>query len=220
MDFEDLKNKINKIEGWLSNKEIILLYKLASRCTGKGVIVEIGSWKGKSTTCLGLGSKEGKTIDVYAIDPHTGSLEHKEIYGKVWTFDEFKKNISEAGLDNVVKPLVMTSEEAAKTFDKPVELVFIDGLHDYGSVKNDFELWSPKIVDEGIIAFHDTTTWQGPKRLVDEAIYKSNNFKKVKTVGSITYGIKTKKCTTIDKIKNRNNFMIKKAKELFISLKA
>ncbi len=44
------------IEGWLTEKEGIFLYKMANKCTGRGVIVEIGSWKGKSTIWLSLGS--------------------------------------------------------------------------------------------------------------------------------------------------------------------
>jgi hypothetical protein len=55
------------------------------------VLVEIGSWKGRSTICIAIGSKAGKKNKCYAIDPHTGSSEHK-IKGKdIWTFDEFKK---------------------------------------------------------------------------------------------------------------------------------
>ncbi|WP_455277747.1 hypothetical protein [[Eubacterium] cellulosolvens] len=55
-----IKKLTDKVEGWLTDKEGELLYKLAKQCTGKGVIVEIGSWKGKSTIWLGMGSKNGK----------------------------------------------------------------------------------------------------------------------------------------------------------------
>ena len=40
---------IENIQGWLSDTEGILLFKLAKNLNGRGVIVEIGSWKGKST---------------------------------------------------------------------------------------------------------------------------------------------------------------------------
>ena len=39
--------------GWLNEAEGLLLYRLARNCSGKGVIVEIGSWKGRSTIWLG-----------------------------------------------------------------------------------------------------------------------------------------------------------------------
>ena len=52
---------LDDIEGWISDEEAALLYQLATRCTGCGVIVEIGSWKGKSTMCLGKGTMQGAT---------------------------------------------------------------------------------------------------------------------------------------------------------------
>lgn len=52
---------------------------------------------------------------VFAVDPHTGSPEHKK-KGKVNTLSQFKKNITKAGVTDVVAPLVMTSEEASKKF--------------------------------------------------------------------------------------------------------
>lgn len=42
------------------------------------MIVEIGSWKGKSTIWIANGSKDGRNIKVYAIDPHIGSSEHQK----------------------------------------------------------------------------------------------------------------------------------------------
>ena len=38
-----------RVEGWLTEREGRLLFNLARKCSGKGVIVEIESWKGKST---------------------------------------------------------------------------------------------------------------------------------------------------------------------------
>ena len=54
-----VKPLIADVPGWLTDEEGEALFELARSCTGKGVIVEIGSWKGKSTVCLGLGSQSG-----------------------------------------------------------------------------------------------------------------------------------------------------------------
>ncbi len=129
----------------VTEREGKFLYTLAKKCKGSGVIVEIGSWKGRSTIYLAKGSKAGNSVRVYAIDPHTGSSEHKEKFGEVWTFDEFVKNIKSAGVDDIVTPIVKTSEEAAKEFDRPVELIFIDGAHEYEFVKKRFR----NVVSEG-----------------------------------------------------------------------
>ena len=190
------------INGWLTGNEGELLYELAKGCTGRGVIVEIGSWKGKSTVWLAVGSKAGKKIGVYAIDPHTGSSEHKDILGKSSTFKEFKENVKRAKVDDVVTPIVKKSEDAAADFNKPVELLFIDGDHSYDSVLADFTAWFPKLIDGGIIAFHDTIGWEGPMRVVEEKIYKSRYFRNVGFIDSITYGEKVHKNSAKDKCKN------------------
>ncbi len=141
---KEVRNITRDIDGWLLEKEGMLLYRLANRCKGRGVIVEIGSWKGRSTVWIASGSRDGRNIQVYAIDPHTGSEEHVEAMGKIWTFEEFKRNILDAGVEDIVKPIVKTSEEAVKGFKEPVEFIFIDGAHDYDSAKLDTELWMPQ----------------------------------------------------------------------------
>src|SRR5204862_2126445 len=63
-----IERRVAGIGGWLTPKEGRLLYELARGCTGRGVIVEIGSWKGKSTIWLASGSRRGPGVFVYAID--------------------------------------------------------------------------------------------------------------------------------------------------------
>src|SRR5436305_15309889 len=65
-----VKPLIADVPGWLTDEEGEALYDLARACTGRGMIVEIGSWKGKSTICLGLGSRAGASVPAYAVDPH------------------------------------------------------------------------------------------------------------------------------------------------------
>ncbi len=177
------------------------MFNLAKECSGKGVIVEIGSWKGKSTICLAFGSKMSGGTKVFAIDPHTGSKEHITVFGKVNTFFEFKNNIENAGVKDIVEPIIATSYEVAKNFNKPIELIFIDGAHEYESVKLDFNLWFPKVINGGVMVFHDTMSG-GPKKVVDRYLYWGSKFKNVKFVDSITYAVKVDKVSFIDKVKN------------------
>src|SRR6266700_5914019 len=142
-----IDRQVETIDGWLNPTEARLLFGLAKQCKGRGVIVEIGSWKGRSTICLARGSRAGSSAKIHAIDPHTGSPQHHETMGQVWTFDEFKQNISAAGVDDLVVPHVDFSESVAKVFHEPIELIFIDGLHEYDGVKADFESWFPKVQD-------------------------------------------------------------------------
>lgn len=76
-------------------------------------------------------------------------------------------------------------------------------------VKLDFELWYPKLIDGGIMAFHDTTWWTGPKKLVKEKIYKSKYFRNIKLVNSITYAEKVMLNTAKERFRNRYNLLHK-----------
>jgi predicted O-methyltransferase YrrM len=203
---EQIKKITGKIEGWLSNSEGDYLYSIAKDGPAKGVIVEIGSWEGKATIWLAIGTKQAKREKVYAIDYHRGSAEHGN---SIWTYPEFKSNIENANVDDVVVPIVMKSQDAVKNWDKPIRFLWIDGAHTYTSVKQDFLLWQPYLVDGGIIAFHDTTTWPGPKKLIEEYICNSNKFKKIGFVGSITFAEKVAGNSIIDRFQNRLNLSIR-----------
>lgn len=211
----DLLRKISGVEGCVSTKEAIFLYEAAKNCKN-GVIVELGSWKGKSTICLGLGSKNGSGVKVYAVDPHGGSPDQKS-FEKENTFEEFKQNIKNAGLENIVEPVVMTSFEAIKSWSKPIGLIFVDAnYHSYELTKKDFFCWSKYLVSDGVYALHNTAPsvsgilegiplhgCAGPKKFMKDFIFGSKNFKNLKIRGTITSMEKSENITLLDKIKNR-----------------
>jgi predicted O-methyltransferase YrrM len=175
-EFARVKELIADVPGWLSDEEGEALYELAKECTGKGVIVEIGSWKGKSTICLGLGSRAGEGVRIYAVDPHAD-----------YRHGEFKDNIERAGIADLVTPVQGLSQAVAADFHEPIELLFVDGSHEEDDVREDFEKWVPKVVDRGIVAFHDTTWHAGPRKVVAEKIFRSHHFRDVRfVIGSTT----------------------------------
>ena len=198
---ERVKPLIADVPGWLTDEEGEALYDLAKRCTGCGVIVEIGSWKGKSTICLGLGSRAGAGARIFAIDPHAD-----------YRFGDFKANVERAGVADLVTPIASLSQPAADDFDKPIELLFVDGSHEYELVLEDFEKWVPKVVDGGWVAFHDTTWTAGPRKVVGQAIYRGRAFKDVRfVVGSLTVGRKVAQNAVADRIRNRYVLGVKTA---------
>lgn len=211
---------ITDIQGWTTNREGKLLYRLAKKVKQKGVIVEIGSWKGKSTIYLATGSKAGNNAKIYAIDPHTGSKEHKEMLKGKSTFNEFKRNIKNAGIENLVIPILKTSEQAALNFNKPVDLIFIDGDHDYQAVLLDFNKWFPKVVNGGIMVFDDTINWQGPIKVVEENIYKSLNFRNIGFTEALTYAEKVSKNSFTDRLRNRFALFLRQLYVFEFKLKA
>ena len=218
-EIESTRLIADNIEGFISDVEGVFLYKAAKSCEGKGVIVEIGSLKGKSTIWLARGSKAGNNIKVYAIDPHKGSSEHMKKRGEICTYQEFKRNIAQANVDAIVIPIVNTSEDARRDWDgKPIELLWIDGAHEYEMVKLDFDLWFPYLIEGGIIAFHDTIGWPGPRRVVKEKIYTSRNFANVGFIYSITYARKVRTNSITQRIRNHWVLFLKDICELGIKL--
>jgi len=106
----------------------------------KNLIVEIGSYEGRSTYALACDTK----AVVHAIDPW-GSKD----YGSV--FETFKKNIK--SLNNII-PHQMLSMNAVDLFeDKSIEMIFFDGDHSYPGIKSDVSLWLPKC--KFLICGHD-----------------------------------------------------------------
>ena len=218
---EEIKNIVKQAHALLTINEAKLLYYLAKTINKKGVIVEIGSYKGGSTIVLAKGSKSVNKEKVYAIDPHNtlppGRI-GKEIFPKT-TLQIFKKNIKKTKVDDYIIPIFKTSQEAEKDWNKPIKLLWIDGNHDYEFVKMDYLLWEKYLIKGGIIAFHDTKSskniietiglpaekYDGPAKVVEEYILNSKKFKNIKSIDTITLAQKVKNITNKESIDIKDN---------------
>jgi len=203
------KNKIKKlikftksIDGWLSIQEGVFLYTIAKKLSQNANIVEIGSWKGKSTIWLASAARGKKNAKVYAIDPHMGSPEISAEYGKVDTSHIFKANIQKAGLEKIVIPIKKNSQEASSKFNRGIDLLFIDGSHTYKYVQIDFVLWSRKIRKNGWIFLHDATVLPGPWGVARKYILFSPDYINTGMIGSMIFGQYHPADNFIDKILN------------------
>lgn len=184
---DEVRRLMASMEGWLSDLEAVFLYNQAREASG-GVILEIGSYKGKSTICLAKGSRGGRRVPVYAIDPHKDTTTQQIWLGGRSSFDDFTSNMARAGVSDLVMPLVQKSEEAGRKWNTPIALLWIDGDHSYTGAKTDFELFSPWVIEGGVIAFHDAT--QGEvARIVCEA-FSQRGFTGIGLVDSIAYASK------------------------------
>jgi predicted O-methyltransferase YrrM len=181
---------VYQLHGMLTESEVAFLYRLGQVNHCDGVIVEIGSFKGKSTIALARGAATRHEAKIYAIDPHR--IQPEEGYLED-TQAEFLANIKNAGVESRVIPMIMTSEAAAQGWNKPVRLLWIDGDHRYEPTKLDFTLWEPFVVEGGIVAMHDTIRKNGPKRVLWEKVFGSGRFQQIAIVDNITAMRKVKK---------------------------
>jgi predicted O-methyltransferase YrrM len=186
------------LPGMLMPAEVDCLFQLGQFNQRQGAIVEIGSWKGKSTVALARDSAKKTQEKIYAIDPH--SILPDERYFED-TKSEFLANVVRAGVKDRVIPLIMTSQEAAKGWNQPIRLLWIDGDHRYKAAKLDFTLWEPFLVEGGILAVHDTIRKQGPKRVLWENVFRSSRFQEIAIVDNITAVRKVKRASLLARLR-------------------
>ena len=192
-------NKFDSIKGFLAHEEGLLLYELTKKYCLKNFAVEIGSYCGKSACYIGQACKENKTY-LMTIDHHRGSEEQQ--YGEEYfdpdeynydkeivdTLPTLLKNIQKFRFEEVILPIVNSSELASKEIENNIDLVFIDGSHTFESAKKDYVSWKNKIRIGGILAIHDVYDsevegGQAPKEIYEKAL--SENFKLLKRVNSL-----------------------------------
>lgn len=165
--------EIDGIHGWLGDAEAMLLYRLASEVPADGVIVEIGSFQGKSTVTLGKGAKVSRSW-VYAIDPHNDYMVDSQTHFGMEHHAALLKNLVEHGVADTVRVVALEAHRVAENFPHFIDLLFIDGDHNVAGVIRDFELWGRMVGRHGagFIAFHDYTNplWPGVAQVVNEAI--------------------------------------------------
>ena len=162
-------------DGWMTQLELDWLKQAAAQM---GSVIEVGSWKGRSTKAL----LEGCKGTVTAVDHFEGSEDYGDatltIAREEPIYDIFMKNV---GHFPNLKVLKMSSEMAAYGMNgDKADMIFIDSDHRYEQVKAEIERWMPKV--KKLICGHDYTDgWPGVKKAVEE------KFDKFHVAGSIWF---------------------------------
>jgi predicted O-methyltransferase YrrM len=145
--------------GYLHPGEGEALAEWAARSPGP--IVEIGSYCGKSTLWLAQGSQP-----VISVDHHRGNPEMQKgrecFHEAVWDEEtqavdsapEIRRTLHRAGLEHRVTVIAAPSEQVAAWWTTPIGMLFIDG--DHFDTPHDYAMWSPWLLPDSILAFHDT----------------------------------------------------------------
>ena len=146
------------IEGWMTPTELEWLYQTARRVNS---IVEVGSFLGRSTHAL-LSGCSGKVI---AVDDFSTIC---SVIGMNINKNELIKTFANnlKGFPNL-EVFVGDSLEAAKVLPD-VDMVFLDGNHDYEPLCKELDVWLPKT--KRVLCGHDYNEvyWPGVAQAVDE----------------------------------------------------
>ena len=135
---------------------------------GRKTLVEIGVAEGVSALALReVMSPDGQ---LYLIDPYHLSRSRSLNFTK-----RAARKIVESCSRGQVIWLEKFSQDIAKDWKTPIDLLVIDGDHSEGGVERDWNEWSPFVKPSGVVIFHDarlfdggwTSPNYGPVKLVD-----------------------------------------------------
>jgi predicted O-methyltransferase YrrM len=148
-DFEVAWMLGERIPGWLTRDQAAELWT-AARGTAPGeTIVEIGSHQGRSTVILGAAAASAGST-VVAIDPFLEG----EVYGGQRSREQFERHVAEAGLADVVTLEADYSAAVLTRWPGRVDLLYVDGKHDYWSCSKDLG-WTARMPVGAVVFVHD-----------------------------------------------------------------
>ena len=155
----DVLRSVDGVDGWMSPDQAETLYHAARSCRAGDQIVEIGSFRGRSTIVLASAAPEG--VAIVAIDPHAGNDRGpQEIDGfeaEAATDQEvFTTNLARAGVADRVRHVRAMSDEAHDDVVGEIALLYIDGAHRYAPARQDIAEWGARVRTGGTLLIHDS----------------------------------------------------------------
>ncbi len=183
-------DRVRATAGYLTEREARFLMTAAALAPASGGVVEIGSFKGRSTVGLAYVVRECGRGGVAALDPHTAPAStDPDLDGRPGSYDDFIANLDRAGVRDVVEIHRAYSHDVARSWSRPIRLLWIDGDHTYEGALADFRLFRAHLAPGAIVAMHDVLgTFEGSLRVFADEVLGSDDFGPVGLCGSIGWG--------------------------------
>ena len=196
----DLARAAELARGFMPAPEGLALFDAAAAYCGRGPVLEIGSYCGKSTIYLAAAASAAGQL-VVTVDHHRGSEEHQPGWeyhdaelvdpatGRLDTLPHFRSTLAATGLEEHVIAIVGRSADVAGLWRAPLGMLFIDGGHTDAAAQWDYEGWAPWVAFGGALAIHDVFPdpadgGQAPFRVYQRAV-ASGAFTEVRRQGSL-----------------------------------
>jgi len=171
-------SKAQECDGFMLNVELVWLAQQAKK---HPIVIEVGSWHGRSTRSLG----DNSCGVVYAVDHWKGSEGEGVAHASAnnmkgdHAYYEFLKNNFDLIQQGKIIPIRLDTENASDFFkekDIKADMIFIDAGHTYDEVIKDIENWMPLVKEGGILCGHDySQDWDGVVKAVDEFFPDAKN---------------------------------------------
>lgn len=179
---DNIYDQIHSVGDWCTREKVSVLVEYITR-SNPTVSVEIGVFLGQSAFTIAMCLRAVGHGTLFAVDPWSmdaalegsndpkndawwGAQDMEQIYR---SFLSWRDSL---GLADTVEVLRMKSEQAAASFQQPVDFLHIDGNHSEEISTQDVGLWLPKTSPGSYIVLDDTnwpTTTRAQSLILDFA---------------------------------------------------
>lgn len=163
------------LQGWGSDAPLL---RQAVEAIKPAIVIEVGTWKGKSAiTIAGWLKALNVPSVVICVDTWLGSTEHitdqgglqfradlKLKNGYPQLYYTFLNNVVSSGHQDMIIPFPNTSENAAVVFGQlglKADLIYIDASHEHDAALRDFRAYWPLVSERGAMICDDFISWPG-----------------------------------------------------------
>jgi hypothetical protein len=158
-EWDRARSAIERVPGWLSPAQARRLWNAAGSLRAPAQVVEIGSFRGRSTIMLALAAADG--VAIVAIDPHLGGDRGPQEYGdrpELGDADHeaFAANLEGAGVADRVRHVRRFSQDALDEVSGEIALLYVDGAHRFVPARADLRRWGARVPVGGRLLVHDS----------------------------------------------------------------
>jgi len=185
--------------GMLRHTEAGMLSKWASELPAGSTIVEIGCFGGLSTSYLASGIKGKAGSRIIAMDPFNSDLDKQaELTDNCVALDDkptkalVASRMQQNGFGDFVELIEGYSQEVAKTWNRPIDFLWIDGNHE--QAYQDYVDFKPFLKKGSRVAVHDAHPRYGYEAVVRDVrkiFANDNEWRDLEQVKSIISGVRS-----------------------------
>ena len=187
--FDEALSVVSDVDGWMSPDQAERLYRAAAGTHAGDQIVEIGSFRGRSTIVLASAAPEG--VAVVAIDPHAGNdrgpNELEGFAAAAATDNEvFNSNLAAAGVAHRVRHVRAFSDKAHDDVQGDLAVLYVDGAHRYAPARTDIRDWGARVAPGGTMLIHDSFSSVGVSLAIVRELMFGSRWRYVGRARSLT----------------------------------
>lgn len=187
--FDEALQAVTGVDGWMSPDQAERLYRAAAATHAGDTIVEIGSFRGRSTIVLASAAPQG--VQLVAIDPHAGNDRGpQELEGfaaaAATDHDVFNANLAAAGVADRVRHVRAFSDAAHRHVEGDLAVLYVDGAHRYAPARADIRDWGARVAPGGTMLIHDSFSSVGVTLAIARELMFGSRWRYVGRARSLT----------------------------------